>query len=38
MGDEDQFDLYAATPDGQNLTRIAGGSDAEVSASWRPAP
>jgi Tol biopolymer transport system component len=38
MGDQDQLDLYAATPAGENLIKIAGGPDAEVSASWRPAP
>lgn len=38
VSQESDLDLFAATPDGKNLTQIIAGPDAEVSASWRAAP
>jgi hypothetical protein len=38
LDESDGLDLYAATPDGENVTLIAGGPDAEVTASWVAAP
>jgi Tol biopolymer transport system component len=35
LSDETGADLYAATPDGENVTLISGTPDEDVSASWR---